>query len=109
MRCRCYKDDEGMRMLGSALAYAMTEYYAVFRKKRIIRFLFWDIQHEDTVDVHIPKYHEDNYQDKLMEFKKECIALIDLGYTNGNIDDILTEEWREQIAEHQQKLGRVWE
>ena len=106
--CTCYNDD-GMRMLGKALAYAMTEFYARFRRTRKVNFLFWEIDHEETVDVHIPKHHEDNYSEKRIQFKKECIELIDVGYSNGSVTQELADAWRIEISEYQQRKGEVWE
>lgn len=98
-----------MAMLSKALAYAMTEYYAVFHKASKIQFLFWTLDHDETVDVHIPKHHQDNYAEKLMQFKKECVALIDQGYANGNVTPELAEKWRVEIADYQQGKQEVWE
>lgn len=105
--CVCYNDD-GMRMLGKALAYAMTEFYARFRKTRKVQILFWEFNHEETVDVRIPKHYEEDYSKKIMQFKKECIGLIDNGYTNMRINK-LEDSWRDEIAEYQQRIGEVWE
>jgi len=108
--CNCYdRDDAAMRMFAGALLEAMTEHYAVFRKSHSARFLFWVLKHEETVDVHIPKHHRDNYEENLMAFKKECITLIDKGYTNGNVTDEIADRWRLQISEYQQKKSEVWE
>ena len=98
-----------MRMFAGALLESMTEYYAVFRKMHKVRFLFWVFDREETADVHIPKHYKDNYDENLMVFKKECIALIDGGYTNGNVTNELADKWRLQIAEYQQQKCGVWE
>jgi len=108
--CHCRdRDDAAMRMFAGAFLEAMTEHYAIFRKPHKVRFLFWEFDREETVDVHIPKHHRDNYEENLMVFKKECISLIDNGYANGNVTPELADKWRLQIAEYQQQRCEVWE
>lgn len=108
--CHCHDDGyESRRMLAQAFWYSMTDFYAVFRKTSKIQFLFWTLDHNETVDVRMPKHHEDNYAEKVMQFKKECVALVDQGYTNGNVTTEVIEKWRAVIAEYQQAKGEVWE
>lgn len=109
-----YCNNDGMRLLAEGMAYAMTEFYLVFRKSYprdrglFIRILQgFDDYH--TVNVRQPKITDKNWHESSMRFKKECIALIDNGYSNGKISEELADVWRNQIAEYQMQKNEVWE
>jgi hypothetical protein len=96
-------------MIANSMAYVMTDYYIIFRKPAPYQFLFWTIDHDETASVLMPKHYEDNYMEKVMQFRKDCIALIDKGYSCGKITEVTEEWWRETISDYQQKRNEVWE
>lgn len=107
--CYCYDDYYSRRMLAQAFWYAMTEYYIIFRKPRKIQFLLWTTNHEDTVDVRMPKRTDKDYTKAKIDFKKECVGLIDLGYTYPDLTEDVVEDWRKEIAEYLMEKNEVWE
>jgi hypothetical protein len=89
----------------SALFNVMIERYWIFRKQK--KFLFWNYVEE--VDVRIPKDYQPEYNQKLIEFKMECISLIDKGYRCGFVTEELEELWRKQISKYLIDKNVVWE
>ena len=106
---RCHCNDDGMRLMAQGLAYAMTEFYILFRKPSQYQFLFLTLNKESVVQLRMPKHLEDNYKEKVFRFKKDAIALIDQGYSQGRIDLEVADKWRNEIGIYQQGRNEVWE
>lgn len=96
-------------MIAQSMAYVMTDYYIIFRKPAPYQFLIWTIKHDETMPVRMPKHYEDNYAEKVIQFRKNCVSLIDRGYSCGKITQDTIDWWRDVISEYQQRKNEVWE
>ena len=109
MNCYCQRDYETVANFYGTLLDVMTEHYAVFRKKYNVNIPFLSIERTDEKLVRRPRDFEDNLKEKMIEFQKECIALVDAGYYNAAFTEEHQERFRKEIAEYQSARNEVWE
>ena len=107
--CCCPRDYEAVATMYGTLLDVMTDHYVIFRRQYHLNIPFIKINRIEEKYVRYPRGFEDNLKEKRIQFAKECISLVDAGYSNSLFNDIHQERFRKEIAEYQMSRNEVWE